>query len=88
MAVSIDGSEWYSRSPATNPASSAVLDDTFTTTGTTTTSLGAGWADGGNTYWQFLTGDIYEVVSWDEAIGESYGSAYLGYCVSAYGIAL
>lgn len=88
MAVSIDGSEWYSRSPATNPASSEVLSDAFTTTGTNTTSFGAGWADGAPDYWQFLSGDIYEVVTADEAWGESYGAAYLAYCVSTYGITL
>lgn len=43
----------------------------FTQTGTNTTSLGAGWADGGGAYWMFLDGGIYEIDVKQEAINEA-----------------
>lgn len=47
---------------------SPITSATFTLTGTNTTTLGAGWANGGGAYWQFLDGGIYEVDFKQEAI--------------------
>ena len=60
--MSLDGSNW---------SKSAVVADTFTTTGTNTTSIGAGWADGGGAFWQFWTGDVYEVATKNGATSEA-----------------
>lgn len=60
--ISIDGSAW---------SLSTVPSDSFTTTGTNTTTIGCGWANGGGAYWQFLTGDVYHLVSKDSATGEA-----------------
>ena len=51
--------------------SSPFTNSTFTQTGTNTTSLGAGWANGGGAYWQFLDGGIYEVDFKAEAISSA-----------------
>jgi pimeloyl-ACP methyl ester carboxylesterase len=61
LDVSIDGSAWDT---------SEILADTFTTTGTNTTTLGAGWANSGGAYWQFLTGRIYRV-AWVAGLAKS-----------------
>lgn len=50
---------------------------TFTTTGTNTTSIGCGWANGGGAYWQFFTGDVYEVDSKQSATSEVDVYAYV-----------
>jgi hypothetical protein len=60
--ISIDGSAW---------SKSNVTADTFTLTGTNTTSIGCGWANGGGAYWQFWTGDVYEVATKDGATSEA-----------------
>ena len=60
--MSFDGSNW---------SKSSVTADTFTTTGTNTTSIGAGWADGGGAFWQFWTGDVYELATKDGATSEA-----------------
>ena len=52
LGIGVDGSNW---------SESEILADTFTTTGTNTTYIGAGWADGGGVPWQYLTGRIYRV---------------------------
>jgi len=57
--------------------SSPFTSATFTQTGTNTTSLGCGWADGGGAYWQFLDGGIYEVDVKQEAINEADAYAHL-----------
>lgn len=49
----------------------------FTQTGTNTTSLGAGWADGGGAYWQFLDGGIYEIDAKQEAINQADALAHM-----------
>jgi len=51
--------------------SSPFVNSSFTKTGTNTTSLGAGWANGGGAYWQFLDGGIYEVDFKQEAISRA-----------------
>lgn len=67
LYMSIDGSYW---------SYSAYTSTTFTTSGTNTTSLGCGWANGGGAYWQFFTGDIYEIDSKQAATSEADVFAY------------
>jgi hypothetical protein len=62
LGISVDGSNW---------SESEVTADTFTTTGTNSTSLGAGWADGGVVFWQYLTGRIYRVAWCQSAKSDS-----------------
>lgn len=64
---SLDGSPW---------SYTAYIAGTYTTSGTNTTSIGAGWANGGGAYWQFLTGDIYEVDFKQSATSEADIHAY------------
>lgn len=61
LDVSIDGAAWKT---------SVIVADTFTQTGTNTTTLGAGWANSGGAYWQFLTGRIYRV-TWVAGVAKS-----------------
>jgi hypothetical protein len=62
LGISVDGSNW---------SESEITADTFTTTGTNSTSLGAGWADGGVVFWQYLTGRIYRVAWCQSAKSDS-----------------
>lgn len=50
LGIMVDGTNW---------SESEITADTFTTTGTNTTSFGAGWADGAGIFWQHLTGQIF-----------------------------
>lgn len=61
LYLSMDGSNW---------SYSGYINLTFTTTGTNTTSIGCGWADGGGAYHQFFTGDVYELDSKPAATSE------------------
>jgi hypothetical protein len=58
---SMDGSPW----------SKANITDSFTTSGSNTTSFGAGWANGAGAYWKFLTGRIHNVALKQAASGDS-----------------
>lgn len=60
--MSFDGSSW---------SKSSVTADTFTLTGTNTTTIGCGWANGGGAFWQFWTGDVYEVATKNGATSEA-----------------
>ena len=59
---SIDGSAW---------SKATILAGTFTTTGTNTTTIGAGWANSGGAYWQYLTGDVYQLFTKQSATSEA-----------------
>lgn len=56
---------------------SAFNNATFTQSGTNTTSIGCGWANGGGAYWQFLEGRIYEIDVKQEAINEADAIAHM-----------
>jgi hypothetical protein len=62
LGIMVDGSNW---------SETTIVADTFTTTGTNTTSIGAGWADGGGAFWQFLTGRIYRAAWCSSAKSDS-----------------
>jgi pimeloyl-ACP methyl ester carboxylesterase len=62
LGISVGGSNW---------SESDILADTFTTTGTNTTQIGAAWADGGSVIWKHLTGRIYRVAWCQSAKSDS-----------------
>ena len=68
--MSIDGSPF---------SSSPVTADTFTLTGTNTSTIGAGWANSGGAYWQFLNGDVYHLASKNAASSQAEVQGILTY---------
>lgn len=62
LYTSLNGSSW---------SKSAIQNEAFTSSGTNTTSIGCGWANGAGAYWRFWDGDVYEVASRNAATSEA-----------------